>query len=227
MAECWIARPGRSGAFVFAGLALLMGLAGSLTIAQELSWPPSTADGAPHIDHTRKVLNCGSERCRLTVVRSQEELLSAVRSTVVMSPVAVPPRVPTLRAVMSGASDELQAVSGQRTQNAQQKLRVSFGTILILGGCFGGELPWRAEGDEPEGIPPEMTERFKAIEGRLPAGPPHLNEQRVTGSSPRFITYPMSDNGYYVKYIETPVESGPYINNCAVCPQKLGPSTPP
>jgi hypothetical protein len=166
MAGCWIARTGRPGAFAVAGLALLMGLAGSLAMAQELSWPPSTADGVPHIDHTRKVLHCGSEGCRLTIVRSQEELLQAMSSSATFSPA---PTAPTLHVVSSDISAEQQAEIQHRIQNSQQQIRVSLGMTLILGGCFGGDLPWQVGGEKPRAtLPPEVAEHFRAIEGSPP-----------------------------------------------------------
>ena len=100
------------------GIAVLVGLAGSLAMAQELAWPPSTPDGEPHIDHTRKVLNCSGGGCRLTVVRSQEELLQAMGSLATFSPA---PTVPELQLVSSGISEEQAAEIQQRIQNSQQQ----------------------------------------------------------------------------------------------------------
>ncbi len=157
MARSWIARYGRSSALASAGFAFLMGLAGSLAMAQELAWPPSTPDGEPHIDHTRKVLNCSEGGCRLTVVHSQEELLQAIT-------------VPDLQIVSGGISEEQAAEIQQRIQYSQQQLRVRFGMTLVLGSCFGGDLPWQNGGTSPTAVlPPEMAQHFREIEGTPPA----------------------------------------------------------
>ncbi len=121
MAGCWIARTRRAGAIALAGIAVLAGLAGSLAMAQELAWPPSTPDGEPHIDHTRKVLNCSGGGCRLTVVHSQEELLQAMGSLATFPPA---PTIPELQVVSSGISEEQAAEIQQRIQNSQQQIRV-------------------------------------------------------------------------------------------------------
>lgn len=163
MAGCWIARTRRTGAIALAEIAVLAGLAGSLAMAQELAWPPSTPDGEPHIDHTRKVLNCGTEGCRLIVVRSQEELLQAISSSAVFSAM---PSAPTARVV---SSEEQPREIQYHIQNSQQTMRVSFGLALILGGCFGSDLPWQVGDEKPSAaLPAEMAERFRAIEGSPP-----------------------------------------------------------
>lgn len=93
--------------------------------AQELAWPPSARDESPRIDHTRKVLSCGASGCSMTVVRSQQELRQALWGAE-FGPVPVHERSATMHTAQP-----------------------SYFGKLVLGGCFGGDLPETVRGNAP------------------------------------------------------------------------------
>jgi hypothetical protein len=110
----------------------------ALAGAQEFAWPPSTAGGEPRIDHTRKVLSCNGNGCELTMVRSQEELTQALIGPPRLSVTGGQEATVTFHG--NSVSADAQKDSG-RASGPDQQVRFSSGFRLILGGCFGGDLP--------------------------------------------------------------------------------------
>jgi hypothetical protein len=171
---------------VLGRLAAVVLLCIAMAGAQEFFWPPSTPEGEPHIDHTRKVLRCNGGGCELTVVRSQGELLRALIGT---------PQAPMAGAQEKGAAHvhgnasnknapQQDKAAGRADGLVQPQVRLNPGIRLILGGCFGGELPMSLV-DESTAvtIPPEAEERMKAATAMLQERQPLLNSR----SSPKAV----------------------------------------
>ena len=103
-------------------LALLLAWA-TLGIAQEFAWPPpSTPAASPVLDYSRRLLYCVEHQCSLTTVFSQQELLNEMAHT-------RPTRVSLRRRLPDGTF-------------AEQPLMIQVPRYpLVLGGCFGADLP--------------------------------------------------------------------------------------
>jgi hypothetical protein len=158
---------GESAAAVIAALTRVVAFVGlivAIAAAQESAFPPSTPDGEPHIDYTRKVLSCNDHGCRLIVVRSQEELLSALIGRVRDSePSTMVQRRYSSLNPQQRENEEVAADVEPIGQN-----HFSYGLRLILGGCFGGELPMTFVSESTVvTISPEVGERIQAAVARL------------------------------------------------------------
>ena len=92
-------------------------------IAQEFAWPPSTPDPSPVLDYSRRLLYCFEHQCSITTVFSQQELLSEIAHH------TRPTRVSLLRRLPQGTF-------------AEQSLMIEVPQYpVIVGGCFGADLP--------------------------------------------------------------------------------------
>jgi len=153
---------------IWAEVTIVASLFLASAMAQEFAWPPSTPEGEPSIDYTRKVLSCSGSGCKLTVVRSQEQLLQALFDAPTPPIEPGPATGSKIHPVASTSNLQQQdEVLGQRSESAQQ-IHLSYGLPLILGGCFGGELPLRLVNESAVvTIPPEAVERMKAVVARL------------------------------------------------------------
>ena len=140
----------------------------AIASAQEFSWPPSTPDGEPHIDHTRKVLSCNGDGCELIVVRTQGELLQALIETL-RPPMAVGQESAVIFRGNSGSPDAQQEDVSGRGSGQVQQVQFSSGFRLILGGCFGGDLPATSiiGSEESARIQTEIEQRVRARMARL------------------------------------------------------------
>jgi hypothetical protein len=111
-------------------LLLLFPVAGHSQVGSDYraSTPSQAGDVRPVLDYTRRVLTCDSLGCVLNVVRSQQELMEAI-SVSERQKVGVVPM-------------------WQSTDGGKTWIRVNM-TVpvyrqtkhLILGGCFGADLP--------------------------------------------------------------------------------------
>jgi hypothetical protein len=122
---------------VLVRFAAVVCLGAAIAGAQEFAWPPSTPEGESRIDHTRKVLSCNGTGCELTVARTEGELISVLAR--VPSPLITGglEAVATFQDKPGGPQSE---ASGRPSGQVQQ-MRFTSGFHLILGGCFGGDLP--------------------------------------------------------------------------------------
>lgn len=133
----------------------VVGLLVAIAAAQEFAWVPSAPESEPHIDYTRKVLSCNDHGCRLIVVRSQEELLAALISSGHDSE-----PITTVHGRSSSPNPQQQE-NEEVAANVQPIVQnhLSYGLRLILGGCFGGELPMSLVNESTVvTIPPELKE---------------------------------------------------------------------
>ena len=113
-------------------LALLLAWA-TLGTAQEFAWPPSTLDASPVLDYSRRLLYCFEQQCSITIVFSQRELLNE------MAQHTLPMRVSLRRRLQDGTF-------------AEQPLVIQVPRYpLVLGGCFGADLP-TSPGADASGI---------------------------------------------------------------------------
>jgi len=104
------------------------------------AWTPSKPDSGPMLDYVRRVLTCDSLQCTMKVVRSQQELMEAMTFR----------EIPEMR-VMSMR----QSTDGGKTWTTKdvsvpvynQPMR------LILGSCYGADLPVSLEIEHPQAKP--------------------------------------------------------------------------
>ena len=113
-------------------LALLLAGA-TLGATQEFAWSPSTPDADPVLDYSRRLLYCFDWQCSITIVFSQQELLSE------MAQHTRPMQVSLRRRLQDGTF-------------AEQPLVIQVPRYpLVLGGCFGADLP-TSPGADASGI---------------------------------------------------------------------------
>ena len=114
-------------------LALLLAWA-TLGTTQEFAWPPSTLDAGPVLDYSRRLLYCFEQNCSITIVFSQQELLNEMAQHI------RPMRVSLRRRLQDGTF-------------AEQPLVIQVPRYpLVLGGCFGAELPPTSPADDASDI---------------------------------------------------------------------------
>jgi hypothetical protein len=149
---------------VASAVSLLVAIAG----AQEPAWPPSTPDGEPRIDYTRKILDCNANGCWITVVRSQEDLMQALIGTQKLPIVGGQEAPVTFKGQARIPIVQQHGVWGSKMGTVQQ-VRFSSGFHLILGGCFGGDLPATSalSSEESAEIQNEIEQRFTARMSQL------------------------------------------------------------
>jgi hypothetical protein len=153
---------------VLVRLAAVVCLCVSMAGAQEFAWPPSTPDGEPRIDHTRKVLSCNGNRCELTMVRTQGELMQALIE-MPRPPIAVGQEAAVVFRGNPGSPDAQQDDVSGRASGQVQQVQFSSGFHLILGGCFGGGLPATSiiGSEESARLQTEIEQRVRAPMARL------------------------------------------------------------
>ena len=114
-------------------LALLLAWA-TLGATQEFAWSPSTLDARPVLDHSRRLLYCFEQHCSITIVFSQQELLNQMAQHI------RPMRVSLRRLLQDGTF-------------AEQPLLIQVPRYpLVLGGCFGADLPPTSPADDASDI---------------------------------------------------------------------------
>ena len=121
-------------------LALLLASA-TLGTTQEFAWSPSTPDAGPVVDYSRRLLYCFEQHCSITIVFSQQELLNE------MAQHTRPMRVSLRRGLQDGTFAE-QPLVIQRPRYP-----------LVLGGCFGAELPPTSPADDASDVTLLRTDR--------------------------------------------------------------------
>jgi len=92
---------------------------------------PSRHSGALLLDHTRRLLTCDSGRCRWKLIRSQQEMLDAMNGAPVERNW---PRARTRKAAVS---------------EAREPATDAFAVRLMIGSCFGADLPSEVERSVP------------------------------------------------------------------------------
>jgi hypothetical protein len=119
----------------------LLGLSIALPIAclaqsaaGALAFPPSRPNSGPVLDYVRRVLTCDSLACTFKVVRSQQELMRAMEFT---------------------PAQETQVISTRQSTDGGKTWTTSNMTVpvyrvplrLLMGGCFGADLPFSVSTD--------------------------------------------------------------------------------
>ena len=107
----------------------------TLGTAQEFAWSPRPLfDAGPVLDYSRRLLYCFEQQCSITIVFSQRDLLNE------MAQHTRPMRVSLRRRLQDGTF-------------AEQPLVIQVPRYpLVLGGCFGADLPPTSPADDASDI---------------------------------------------------------------------------